>query len=105
MQKATGDLLVRAFFGEEFVKKTLEGKCISLEVADILEESAQITKTNPYAIIRNLVFNLDTEHTPMFLFTKREKDLVRRMTNLKNLMKNEMINRLNKFKQSNPKTE
>lgn len=41
----------------------------------------------------------------MFLFTKREKDLVRRMTNLKNLMKNEMINRLNKFKQSNPKTE
>lgn len=76
------------------MKKKLNGLPISLEVADILKECADITKSNPIAIVRNLVLGIRTDKTPSFLFTSREKKLISRMNELKKLMKNEMLLRL-----------
>jgi hypothetical protein len=73
LQHLTGDIMLRTFFGDTLCAKLLNGKALSIELADIMEEMGVLTGTNPWTILHNFFLKRPAQEICLTGLLIREK--------------------------------
>ncbi|CAK81416.1 unnamed protein product (macronuclear) [Paramecium tetraurelia] len=98
MSKITGEIVIKSFFGELAEGLRLEGKEAQVALIQLTTDINLIQFENPFVLIKSLIFK---ERMWDVLPTKQEKDIVRRVNEVRTKVK-EIISRRIEQLQENP---
>ena len=80
LQKSTGEIMLRTFFGKQLIDVRLSGNPLTIELADITQESMEIGFTNTWSLLKNVFLGVfRARDQPLWLLDTREKRLLQRI--------------------------
>ncbi|CAD8174942.1 unnamed protein product [Paramecium octaurelia] len=98
MSKITGEIVIKSFFGELAEGLKLEGKDAQVALIELTADINLIQFENPFILIKSLIFK---ERMWDILPSKKEKDIVRRVNDVRTKVKEIIQRRIGQL-QENP---
>ncbi|CAD8071021.1 unnamed protein product [Paramecium primaurelia] len=97
ISRMTGEIVIKSFFGDLAEGFQLEGKDAQLALIDLTGSMSQIQFENPFIFIKSLIFK---ERMWDIFPSQKEKDIVRRVDNVKMKVKEMILKRIEQLRQN-----